>query len=62
MKTVLFLFVFLPFLGALILAVIGRRLPRRVVETIACLAVLGSFVMAIIAFVSAGQKSQTVTL
>ncbi|MGD0624969.1 MAG: NADH-quinone oxidoreductase subunit L [Thermodesulfobacteriota bacterium] len=62
MKTVLFLLVFLPFLGALSLAVIGRHLPRRVGEMIACLAVLGSFVMAIIAFVSAGQKSQTVTL
>jgi NADH-quinone oxidoreductase subunit L len=62
MKTVLFLLVFLPFLGALSLAVIGRSLPRRVVETIACLDVLGSFGMAIIAFVSAGQKSQTVTL
>lgn len=62
MKTTLLLLIFLPFLGALILAVIGRRLPRRAVETIACLAVFGSLGMAIITFVSAGQKGQTVTL
>jgi NADH-quinone oxidoreductase subunit L len=62
MKITLLLLIFLPFLGALILAVIGRRLPRRLVETIACLTVLGSLSMAVIAFVSAGQKSQTVTL
>jgi NADH-quinone oxidoreductase subunit L len=62
MKTTLLLLIFLPFLGALILAVIGRRLARRAVETIACLAVFGSLGMAIITFVSAGQKGQTVTL
>ena len=62
MKTTLFLLIFLPFLGALILAVIGRRLPRRAVETIACLSVLGSLGMAVIAFAAAGQKGQTFTL
>lgn len=62
MKTILLLLIFLPFLGALILTAIGRRVPRRAVETIACLTVLGSLSMAVIAFVSAGQKSHTVTL
>jgi NADH-quinone oxidoreductase subunit L len=62
MRTTLFLLIFLPFLSALLLAVIGRRLPRRMVETIACLAVLGSLAMAIIAFASSGQKGQVVTL
>ena len=62
MKTTLLLLIFLPFLGALILAVIGRHLPRRAVETIACLSVLGSLGMAVIAFAAAGQKGQTLTL
>jgi len=62
MRTILFLLIFLPFLSALLLAVIGRRLPRRMVETIACLAVLGSLAMAIIAFASSSQKGQVVTL
>jgi NADH-quinone oxidoreductase subunit L len=62
MRATLFLLIFLPFLSALLLAVIGRRLPRRAVETIACLSILGSLTMAIITFASAGQKSQIVTL
>jgi NADH-quinone oxidoreductase subunit L len=62
MKTTLLLLIFLPFVGALILAVCGSRLPRRWVETIACLAVLGSLAMSIISFVSSGQKSQILTL
>jgi len=62
MRSTLFVLIFLPFLSALVLAVIGRRLPRRAVETIACLAILGSLTMAAIAFSSAGPKGQTFTL
>jgi formate hydrogenlyase subunit 3/multisubunit Na+/H+ antiporter MnhD subunit len=56
MRATLFLLIFLPFLSALLLAVIGRRLPRRAVETIACLSILGSLTMAIITFASAGRR------
>ena len=62
MRTYLLLLIFLPFLGAFILAVVGRNLPRRAVETIACASVLGSFLMAILAFFSSGPKIQTMTL
>ena len=62
MRSTLSLLIFLPFLSALLLAVLGRRLPRRVVETIACLSILGSLTMAVITFASSGQKSQVVTL
>ena len=62
MKTYLFLLLFFPFAGGLILAVIGRYLPRRVVEWIACTSVLGSLLMAILAFGAAGQKRYLLTL
>ena len=62
MKTCLILLIFLPFLGAFIQAVAGRNLPRRGVETIACASVLGSLLMAILAFFSSGAKTQTITL
>lgn len=62
MRIYLLLFIFLPFLGAFILAVVGRNLPRRAAETIACASVLGSFLMAILAFFSSGPKIQTMTL
>jgi NADH-quinone oxidoreductase subunit L len=61
MKTVLLLLICFPFLGSLILAVLGRTLPRRAVEWIACLSVLGSFSMAMVAFFSAGKESYTLT-
>ncbi len=56
MKTILFLLLLFPFVGALILAVIGRYLPRRLAEWIACASVLGSLLMAILAFGNAGGK------
>jgi len=62
MKTVLFFLIFLPLLGAFLQAVAGSRLPRRAVETIACLTVFGSLCMAILAFLSARQEGQTVIL
>jgi NADH-quinone oxidoreductase subunit L len=62
MKTILLLLLLLPFLGGLILAVIGRYLPRRVAEWIACIAVLGSLLMAILAFEGRGEKRYILTL
>ena len=62
MKTYLFLLLFFPFAGGLILAVIGRYLPRRVAEWIACASVLGSLLMAILAFGAAGEKRYLLTL
>jgi NADH-quinone oxidoreductase subunit L len=60
-KAVLLLLIFFPFAGSLILAVLGRTLPRRAVEWLACLSVLGSLLMAIVAFFSAGKQSYTLT-
>jgi NADH-quinone oxidoreductase subunit L len=62
MKTYLFLLLFFPFAGGLILAVIGRYLPRRVAEWIGCASVLGSLLMAILAFGAAGGKRYLLTL
>jgi NADH-quinone oxidoreductase subunit L len=61
MKAVLLLLIFFPLAGSLILTVLGRYLPRRAVERIACLSVLGSLLMAIVAFFSAGKQSYTLT-
>jgi NADH-quinone oxidoreductase subunit L len=62
MKSYLFLLLFFPLAGSFILAVIGRYLPRRVAEWIACMGVLGSLLMAILAFGSAGEKRYILTL
>ena len=62
MKTYLLFLIFLPFLGAFIQAVAGRGLSRRAVETIACVSVLGSLLMAIFAFFSLEPKSQPIIL
>ncbi len=62
MKTYLFLLLLFPFAGGLILAVIGRYLPRRVSEWIACASILGSLFMAILAFGAAGGKRYLLTL
>ncbi len=62
MKTYLFLLLFFPFAGGLILAVIGKYLPRRIAEWIACASVLGSLLMAALAFGAAGEKRYLLTL
>ena len=62
MKTYLFLLLVFPFASALILAVVGRHLPRRVTESVACLSVLGSLLMAILALGAAGEQSGVLTL
>ena len=62
MKPVLFLLISFPLIGALILALIGRYLSRRTVETIACTAVAAAFVLALTAFLLSGQKAHSLTL
>jgi NADH-quinone oxidoreductase subunit L len=51
-----------PLLGASILALIGRYLSRRAVETIACTAVVSAFAMALSAFLLSGHKAHSLTL
>ncbi len=46
METVLLLLLLLPLSGSVINAAVGRLLPRRVSEVIACAAVLGALIMA----------------
>jgi NADH-quinone oxidoreductase subunit L len=62
MKSILALLIFLPFLGALVMAVAGRRMPRRAVEALACLTVIGSLSMAVAAFLRGGHQSQVIPL
>jgi NADH-quinone oxidoreductase subunit L len=61
MKAVLLLLICFPFAGSLILAILGRTLPRRAVEWMACLSVLGSLLMAMVVFSSAGKQSYNFT-
>jgi NADH-quinone oxidoreductase subunit L len=61
-KPVLFLLLSFPLLGALILALVGRHLSRRAVETIACTAVAAAFILALTAFLLSGQKAYSLTL
>ncbi len=61
MKTILFLLLLFPFAGGLILAVIGRYLPRRLSEWIGCASILGSLLMAILAFGGAGGRRYLLT-
>lgn len=52
MKTALQLIILLPLLGGLFTILLGRTLPRRAVELIACAVVWGSFIAALVAAVS----------
>jgi len=46
----------IPLIGAFLNAVLGRGLPRKAVEVIACTALLSSLCMAVVAFIAtAGQ-------
>jgi len=56
-KTILLLLLLLPLGGALINALLGRRLPRRAVERVACAAVLGAVVAAACALILAGGRA-----
>jgi NADH-quinone oxidoreductase subunit L len=56
-KTILLLLLLLPLGGALINALLGRRLPRQAVEGVACAAVLGAMVAAACALILAGGRA-----
>jgi NADH-quinone oxidoreductase subunit L len=60
-KTVLLLLLLFPLGGALINAIVGRLLPRRASELIACAGVLGALVMAGIAIGVAGKQTFDLT-
>jgi len=56
LKAILFLLIISPLIGAFLNAVLGRGLPRKAVEVIACTALLSSLCMAVVAFIAtAGQ-------
>ncbi len=57
MTTVLILLLIFPLLGAVVLALTGRRWPRRAVEGLACSTVVASLVAAVVAMVQAGQRA-----
>ena len=57
MKTIVVLLLLFPLSGALLNALGGRRLPRRLVEFVACAAVLGAFVVAAVGFAALWQKT-----
>jgi NADH-quinone oxidoreductase subunit L len=61
MTAALLLLLLFPLAGAVINAVIGRLLPRRIVEIIACLGVLGALAMAAIALFLAGRQTYNLT-
>ncbi len=61
MKLILLLLLLFPLGGSFINAVAGRFLPRRLVETVACLGVLGSLAMAGIALAVAGRQTYNLT-
>jgi NADH-quinone oxidoreductase subunit L len=61
METCLLLLIFLPSWGALGLATVGRRLPRRAAEWFACATILGSLSMAVTVFLRAGQSASLFT-
>ncbi|MBT0651609.1 NADH-quinone oxidoreductase subunit L [Geomobilimonas luticola] len=61
MKLYLALILLLPLLGGTINAIVGRKLPRRLTETLACGMVWGAFVCALLAF-AAYRGPETVEL
>ncbi|MGB8992345.1 MAG: NADH-quinone oxidoreductase subunit L [Desulfobaccales bacterium] len=61
METVLLLLLLFPLSGGVLNAVVGRLLPRRASEVVACLGVLGALVMAAIALVVAGKQVYDLT-
>ncbi len=62
MNTVLFLLLAFPLTGALILALTGRFLSQRAVQTVACASVIAAFILALTAFLLSGHSAQTVNL
>jgi NADH-quinone oxidoreductase subunit L len=62
LKTILFLLILFPLIGAALNGIFGRLLPRRVVEIIACSVLLSSLCMAFAAFISAGGETHDLAL
>jgi NADH-quinone oxidoreductase subunit L len=62
LKSILFLLILFPLVGAALNGVFGRRLPRRAAEVIACVALLSSLSMAAAAFIAADGKTYNVAL
>jgi NADH-quinone oxidoreductase subunit L len=60
-KIILLFIILFPLLGAFVNTLVGRKLSRRAVEGIACVAILGALAMAATAFALAGQKTYDVT-
>jgi NADH-quinone oxidoreductase subunit L len=61
-KIILILLLFLPLMGALLSALGGRWLPRRLVEITACAVIIGSTVMALIGLITTWGKSFYIVL
>ncbi len=61
MKTVLLLLLLFPLSGGVANALLGRYLPRRAVEVIACAGVVGSLAMAVLAMILLGDGSHDLT-
>ena len=57
MDLLICLILFLPLAGGVINAVLGRMLPRRVAETVACAAILGSLAAAVAVFALSWQTT-----
>lgn len=61
MKTILLLLLLFPLLGAVSHALLGCRLPRRLVEVVACSSILASLSMAILAILCADGQAHSFT-
>ena len=62
MKTILILLLLLPLLGSLINALGGRYMSRRLIAGVACSAMLGAFLLAVIGFLSLWQQTYRAVL
>lgn len=62
MKAILFLLIIFPLMGAAINGVLGRHLPRRLAEVIACVALLCSLLMAATAMIRLGGETYNFAL
>jgi NADH-quinone oxidoreductase subunit L len=58
---ILLILLLFPLAGGVVNAVVGRLLPRRLSEAIACIGVVGALVMAVIAFILGGRATSHLT-
>lgn len=61
METILLLIIVFPLAGGFFHALLGRTAPRRLIELVACLAIVASFAAAVAGFVTAWGRSYTFT-